>query len=621
MTDLARLVVRLEAQSAQLLTELEKANSKIERFASQTSKTLTKWAGGLTAAFSVRALAQYAKDVIDVGDNLNDMAQKAGASVTVLSQLGFAAKQNGSDLEGITTGLVKLANSMQAASAGSKEQIAAFAALGVEYKNADGTLRRTDEVFKDIAESASQYADGAGKTAVAVDLLGKSGADLIPTLNLGREGLAKLAEESDRVGATITDKTAKALGDLNDQLDKLQASAQGVVASALAPVLKDVAEALNDASESGSGFAKITSQLETGFRILADIGYSVYKTFDDIGTSLGALAAAAVAVAQGEFARARDIIKMANEDQKKSEIEANEFIAKLWGERTDTIKKSTDRAQELIAEADAALKKSLVYGGSAPKSQVEEIAIIGASKIDRTATEKFYDELNALTQTQEEQALSSYYKQKAALEELWSSGVISAETYNARLKEMQDELLPEFEVTAKKIQEVAEKASEFELQAARNTQDIIADTFESLATEGDVTAKSILQSFSDMIIKLTAQAAAADLAGRLFGTAGGGTGGGWIGAAAQFFGGLFGGTRDAGGRGMPGRTYLIGTGAQPERFIPDTPGTFVPAGAGGNMQNNFNFNIQTTQPVTRQTEEQIAAAAARGIARANRRAN
>jgi TP901 family phage tail tape measure protein len=45
--------------------------------------------------------------------------------------------------------------------------------------------------------------------------------------------------------------------------------------------------------------------------------------------------------------------------------------------------------------------------------------------------------------------------------------------------------------------------------------------------------------------------------------------------------------RDSGGRGVPGSAYLIGRGAQPEGFIPDSPGTFIPnidrvlAGAGG----------------------------------------
>lgn len=38
-------------------------------------------------------------------------------------------------------------------------------------------------------------------------------------------------------------------------------------------------------------------------------------------------------------------------------------------------------------------------------------------------------------------------------------------------------------------------------------------------------------------------------------------------------------TRDSGGRGTPGEAYVIGTGAQPEVFIPDAAGSFYPSGA------------------------------------------
>jgi len=49
---------------------------------------------------------------------------------------------------------------------------------------------------------------------------------------------------------------------------------------------------------------------------------------------------------------------------------------------------------------------------------------------------------------------------------------------------------------------------------------------------------------------------------------------GWLSA-------IFGGTRDSGGRGNPGQVYAIGKGAQPELFVPDSAGTFVPRGMGG----------------------------------------
>lgn len=65
------------------------------------------------------------------------------------------------------------------------------------------------------------------------------------------------------------------------------------------------------------------------------------------------------------------------------------------------------------------------------------------------------------------------------------------------------------------------------------------------------------------------------------------------------------GSRDSGGRGYAGNAYMIGVGAQPEMFIPDTNGTFIPnadkkAAAGGNV-----YNVVINNPKREATEESM----------------
>lgn len=60
---------------------------------------------------------------------------------------------------------------------------------------------------------------------------------------------------------------------------------------------------------------------------------------------------------------------------------------------------------------------------------------------------------------------------------------------------------------------------------------------------------------------------------------------------------LFGGSRDSGGPGRPGTAYAIGTGAQPEYFIPDEPGQFYPNGQGlGTSYQLNNVTIVANNP-------------------------
>lgn len=82
---------------------------------------------------------------------------------------------------------------------------------------------------------------------------------------------------------------------------------------------------------------------------------------------------------------------------------------------------------------------------------------------------------------------------------------------------------------------------------------------------GMTTAQLFSAGLVDALGRVTLSGAAAGL----------GTGTGGVTSAT------FGGTRDSGGPVMPGNAYLIGKGAQPEMFIPSSPGTMVPNGAGG----------------------------------------
>lgn len=64
--------------------------------------------------------------------------------------------------------------------------------------------------------------------------------------------------------------------------------------------------------------------------------------------------------------------------------------------------------------------------------------------------------------------------------------------------------------------------------------------------------------------------------------------GDFLSALGRAIGQEFGGNRDGGGPGAAGQAYMIGTGAQPEMFIPSTSGTFVPnADRQGGTQMHF----------------------------------
>lgn len=209
---------------------------------------------GLLVSGAVKAgegLAEIVTKTVETAGALNDTSIALGVTTDAIQELGYAAKLNGSSVEGMSDGIRKLSINMAAAASGSEEAAQTFRRLGVQI-TANGKLREADEVFGDLAEKFKAMPDGARKVATAVDLFGKSGAALIPTLQAGRDGLAELRQEARELGIVLDKDTIAAGDDLGDTWDKLKAAANGLRYSIGGPLLKS----LKDSAESTLAWIK-----------------------------------------------------------------------------------------------------------------------------------------------------------------------------------------------------------------------------------------------------------------------------------------------------------------------------------------------------------------------------
>lgn len=613
--DLAKLVVKLECQTAQYQAELEKSKAKLSRFEKSVSDSTSKIAKSFAVVTTAAAVALGAltRNAINAADGVNDLVKQTGISAESLSQLSYAAKLSGTDIDGVITGFRKLTASAFDAANGVKAPADAFKRLGISVTEADGSLKGTESLFLDVADSFSKLTDGAAKAAMAQDVFGKSGAQLIPMLNQGRAGVEALKKEADRLGLTISGNTAAAADEFNDNIERVKQTGIALgnqIATQLLPTFNGLAEAFSGTANAGQQVASVADAVVAGFRVMLDGAIRTGAFFEGLGKSVGALGASLVALAEGDFRRAWSIIEERNADGLAESERNAKLLAAVWG-------KSGAAVVQAAQAADVELKETLLFGGGG--SRVQEFQIT-AKKIESTPTQKFFDDLNALTKTSSESAVSAYHEQKEALEQLYSSGIINATKYNERISEAVDALLPEFEVTAKRMKEVVEKQTnelnEFQKQAAQSSQTIIADALIS-GFEGGT--KGILKSFGDMIIQLTAQAVAADLAGKIFGSAGGGTGSGWVGAAMSLFG--MGSGRAMGGPVAAGTAYKINENTpNSEWFVPSQNGKVVPANqmGGGGITNNFHIDAPRGS-VSMETQTQIANRMAGALATARRR--
>lgn len=243
------------------------------------------------------------KAAVDTADAFSKMAQKTGVAVEQLRELNYAAALSDVSTEALGTGLRKLSINMAAAAGGGKEQAAIFAALGISVKDASGSLKGADTVLKEVAGQFANFKDGPEKAALAVQLFGKSGVDMIPLLNAGSTGLSEMAQEARDLGAVFSGDLGKQAEAFNDNLTRIGIAGQRTgyaVATELLPTLNMLAESFISAQKAGTGFGgTIGSVLRTGLETVVIFVSDVAFVIKGVGTEIGGIIAQLNALGEG----------------------------------------------------------------------------------------------------------------------------------------------------------------------------------------------------------------------------------------------------------------------------------------------------------------------------------
>ena len=193
---------------------------------------------GLTAAvtMSVRAYA-------NAGDQIQKMALRTGFSTTALSELKHAAELSGTSIEAIEKAAIKMGKTLLDASDESIMAQRAIERLGFSLDDLEN--KSPEERFFMLASAIADIEDPSRKSAVAMEIFGKQGVNLLPMLAAGADGIADMREEAHQLGIVFDQEAADAAALFNDNMDRLGKSVDGVkfaVAEAFIPVLTDLLE-------------------------------------------------------------------------------------------------------------------------------------------------------------------------------------------------------------------------------------------------------------------------------------------------------------------------------------------------------------------------------------------
>lgn len=216
-------------------------------------------------AVAVKEIAGSFTDAAAAADTVDKSSQKLGLSRQAYQEWGYVLSQNGASIDTFGVAMKTLQTAMVQ---GTTQTDAALKLLGLSAKQLK-TMSPEDALAATIT-AFQKMPEGAEKSAAAVDLFGKQGMELLPTLNQTAESTEALKEEANDLGLVLGDDAVDAGVNFTDAMDTLNRTLDASKTQFITGLMPAVTKIIDKLTplfaevlpKLGSAFGKVLDQVE-----------------------------------------------------------------------------------------------------------------------------------------------------------------------------------------------------------------------------------------------------------------------------------------------------------------------------------------------------------------------
>lgn len=298
MSSISSLVVTLSANSAQLITELNKSKSSVAAWVRDVRKktnTAVKALAATTVATGAAIVSIVSGQAAEI-DRLAKSAAKFGMDTEALQKIRYQGELTGVAVNTVDMALQRMTRRIAEAAQGTGEAKGALQELNLEASVLAGMS--PDRQFYAISEAMKDVSAQGDKVRLSMKLFDSEGVALVNTL---ASDLAASASEFDSLGISITRQQAAMVEAFNDSKIKLNSIWDGFknqMTVQLAPAFKIlidyVSESVVEFGGLGNVATSVVNGIATGAGFVADVFYGWQLVIKNVQILFGKLASSAL---------------------------------------------------------------------------------------------------------------------------------------------------------------------------------------------------------------------------------------------------------------------------------------------------------------------------------------
>lgn len=202
---------------------------------------------GAAAVASGKKLWDMANQTAETGDKIDKNSQKIGISAESYQKWDYVFQRCGADVNNLQSGMKKLSGVITDAANGSDSAQAKLSAVGLSIEDLNG--KSQDEQLSIVVSALQKMEAGAGRTAAANGLLGKSAVDMAAVLNMSAKETEALKKEAEDYGMVMSNDAVAASAAFEDSLTKMKGTISGLknrMMGELLPGLTSITDGFSD---------------------------------------------------------------------------------------------------------------------------------------------------------------------------------------------------------------------------------------------------------------------------------------------------------------------------------------------------------------------------------------
>lgn len=275
MGTVGNLNVVLGASTTALKKGLKESEGLIESTVSKINSMRGQLLSIGAVAMPVAAVRNWASAVNDLEDKTNMSAESASRLLAVGEFVGLATEEMSGAMAKMSKTAYTAAKAIETAAASGNISQDVFTKFGIQILDSNNRLLSAEQILSNVTDKHRAMANGVEKTAMEMEIFGRSGAKLNDLLNLTDDQFQAVYRSAEKTGLVLDHSTTQAFEDAEFEINAAGQALKGLAVSVgaqMLPQFKALAESTRDVAE---WFAELSPEMRTAVTLSLETAAAV----------------------------------------------------------------------------------------------------------------------------------------------------------------------------------------------------------------------------------------------------------------------------------------------------------------------------------------------------------